>query len=394
MSHHEKNGSRNGSAHKALRLPALEVRQGPRRTLYSFAVDGKRLCQFTTVSRVRRGEDAIQGYQRPEVLSHIAEIRNYLESEDPMIPNAVVVAFDGRVKFEPAKGSLDSAYSRVGTLVIPIDPGQPEEERPGWVVDGQQRIAAIRDAAVEEFPICVVAFITDDDQEQREQFILVNSTKPLPKGLIYELLPTTKTKLPSILQQRRFPAYILDRLNHDEDSPLKGLIRTPTVLNGIIKDNSILKMLENSLTDGVLYRFRDLGGGDGDVEAMLGVLTAFWGAVAAVFDGDWGINPRRSRLMHGAGIVSLGFVMDAIADRLRQSGIPTRDQFRDDLAPLKSACRWSDGFWDFGPGQQRRWNELQNTHKDIQVLANYLLVQYKARVWNKTDNEAKPTAPR
>jgi hypothetical protein len=44
-----------------LRLPALEVRQGPGRTLYSFAVDGKLLPQFTTVSRVRRAESAIEG---------------------------------------------------------------------------------------------------------------------------------------------------------------------------------------------------------------------------------------------------------------------------------------------------------------------------------------------
>ena len=41
-----------------------------------------------------------------------------------------------------------------------------------------------------------------------------------------------------------------------------------------------------------------------------------------------------------------------------------------------------DGFWDFGPGKQRRWNEVQNTSKDIQLLSNYLLVQYKSRVWN------------
>ena len=33
---------------------------------------------------------------------------------------------------------------------------------------------------------------------------------------------------------------------------------------------------------------------------------------------------------------------------------------------------------------QRKWNEIQNTHRDIQILANYLLVQYKAKVWNKT----------
>lgn len=381
-----KHSERNGHVPKAgeLRLPALEVRQGQGRTLYSFAVDGKLLPQFTTVSRVRRGESAIEGYQRPEVLSHIAEIRAYLESGTPMIPNALVVAFDGRVRFEPAEGNSGSAYSHLGTLVIPLDPSQPEEDRPGWLVDGQQRAAAIREARVDSFPVCVVGFIAGDDQEQREQFILVNSTKPLPKGLIYELLPTTRTRLPSLLQSRRFPAQLLERLNRDAASPLRGLIRTPTTVEGLIKDNSILKMLENSLSDGVLYRFRGSGAEDGDAESMLRVLHAFWGAVAEVFRDAWGINPRRSRLMHGAGIIGMGFVMDAIADRHRQQGIPTLEQFRADMEPLREACRWTDGYWDFGPGIQRKWNEIQNTPRDIQILANYLLVQYKLRVWNQT----------
>jgi hypothetical protein len=357
MAHHEKNVNRNGAGAHVLRLPALKVAQGPKRTLYSFAVDGKLLSQFTTVSRVRRGtQSSVEGYQRPEVLSHIAEIRDYLESENPMIPNAVVVAFDKRVCFEPAEGLNGSEYAHMGTL---------------------------REASIKHFPICVVAFITDDDQEQREQFILVNSTKPLPKGLIYELLPTTRTKLPSLLQQRRFPAHLLNRLNHDAGSPLRGMIRTPTVVEGLIKDNSVLKMLENSLSDGVLYRFRDAKHGGGDTEAMLNVLHAFWKAVAEVFDDAWRLPPRRSRLMHGAGIVSIGFVMDAIADRYRQSGIPTAEQFSHDLTPLRDVCRWTDGYWDFGPGDQRKWNEIQNTHHDIQILANYLLVQYKALVWNQ-----------
>src|SRR5690242_13058362 len=116
MSHHERKGGRNGEGTKLMHLPALEVSQGSERTLYCFAVDGKLLSQFTTVSRVRRGaRSAVEGYQRPEVLSHIAEIRAYLESESPMIPNAVVVAFDRRVGFEPAEGQAASAYSRFGT---------------------------------------------------------------------------------------------------------------------------------------------------------------------------------------------------------------------------------------------------------------------------------------
>lgn len=374
-----------------LRVPTIEVRQGGDRLLYSFAIDGKLISSFATVSRIRREDGkGLSGYQRPEVLSHIAEIRNYLESESPMVPNAVVIAFDPRVRFEPStEPAVSFPYTRVGSLVIPVDTDLATEDKPGFIVDGQQRLAAIRDAEIESFPICVTAFITSEVHEQTEQFILVNSTKPLPKGLIYELLPSTEAALPSMLQRRRFPAYLLDLLNHEENSPLKGRIQTPTTPLGNIKDNSILKMMENSLSDGVLYRFRYTPDGPGDVDSILTVLRNYWGAVRKVFDQAWELPPRRSRLVHGAGIISLGFLMDAIAERHRRMTIATESQFAADLEPLREVCRWTDGYWDFGPGCQRKWNEIQNTSRDIQLLSNYLLVQYKSLVWNQDKTGSK-----
>jgi DGQHR domain-containing protein len=365
-----------------LKLPALEIVQGHNRTFYSFAVDGKLLSKFATVSRIRRdGDDLVAGYQRPEVFSHISEIRNYIESKDPLLPNAIVLAFDKRVRFVAAEAG-DSTYSRWGTLIIPLS-NSDETSKPGLIVDGQQRAAAIREARIDSFPICATAFIASDDREQREQFILVNSTKPLPKGLIYELLPTTEMKLPVLLQRRRFPAQLLARLNSDSESPLKGKIRTPTTPTGVVQDNSILKMLENSLSDGLLYRFRDLATNEPDVESMLQVVKCFWGAAASVFPKAWGLPPARSRLMHGAGIVAMGYLMDAIGERFRDVGSPREEHFRQDLLPLFEVCRWTDGYWDFGPGVQRKWNEVQNTPKDIQMLTNYLMVQYKALVWSR-----------
>ena len=373
-----------GSTYK-LRLPALEIRQGPNRLLYSFCVDGKLLSSFTTVTRLRRDAgDKLLGYQRPEVQSHIAEIRRYLSTDDPMIPNALVVAFDHRVRFEARDDDQPELhYCRVGSIVIPVDEGEEEVKYPGWIVDGQQRAAAIRQSELDEFPIGVIAFITDDSRQQREQFILVNSTKPLPKGLIYELLPETDGRLSSALERRRFPAYLLSRLNRDSDSPLRGMIRTPTATAGVIQDNSVLRMAENSLTDGVLYRFRDGHMNEDTAEPMLDVLKAFWTAAAETFPNAWGLPPRRSRLMHGAGIVSMGFLMDAIADRHRSAGIPDSDCFQGDLASISGVCRWTDGYWDFGPGAQRKWNEIQNTSKDVQFLSNYLLTQYRLLVWSK-----------
>jgi hypothetical protein len=58
--------------------------------------------------------------------------------------------------------------------------------------------------------------------------------------------------------------------------------------------------------------------------------------------------------------------------------------FVEDLSALRDICRWTDGYWDFGPGRQRKWNEIQNTPKDIELLANYLLTQYKSRVWSRS----------
>jgi hypothetical protein len=229
----------------------------------------------------------------------------------------------------------------------------------------------------------VTAFITDSDSEQRSQFILVNSAKPLPKGLIYELLPATVGTLPKPLQTRKFPAVLLRRLNGETRSPLYRKIQTPTTPEGIIKDNSILKMLESSLSDGALYTFRDPDTGEGDEEQMMSLLVDFWGAVSDAFNYAWDLPPRRSRLMHGVGIASLGFLMDAIYDRYARVRMPDKSDFAADLVDMQDVCRWTNGFWDFGPGQQRKWNELQNTTRDIQLLANYLLFEYKNRVWRK-----------
>ena len=357
---------------RELRVPALRLAQGPSREIYSFGIDGKLLHRFAAVSRVGRDDDAaIRGYQRPEVLAHINAIRAYIESETPMIPNGIVVAFDTRVRFEPGARRTTDAGCQTGTLFIPLD----EEERPGWIVDGQQRAAAIRDANVERFPIFVNAFITEEVAEQRAQFILVNSTKPLPKGLIHELLPSTEAPLPLALHKRRLPALLLERLNYDHDSPLRSRIRTPTSGGGTIKDNSILRMLENSISDGALYTYRFTDHGRPDVDGMLVILKDFWKAVSVVFADAWDKPPRQSRLTHGLGILSLGFLMDAIAEQFDVIE-PDSSDFETHLRLIAPLCAWTGGSWKFGP-YQRRWNDLQNTPRDVQVVADHLLSSYR-----------------
>lgn len=368
-------------AEQTLVVPALAIEQAPGRRLFSFAVDGKRLPGFAAVSRVKRNAThELAGYQRAESLSHIRTIQKYLETANAILPNALVVAFDSRVRFE-SDDDPGGGLTQSGRLIIPVDESQEEHEKPGWIVDGQQRCAAIRDADVEHFPVYVTAFITDSVAEQRSQFILVNSTKPLPKGLIHELLPSTPAAdLPALLLKKRYPAQLLDRLNYDPDSPFFRRIRTPTTAEGTIKDNSILKMLAMSIEDGALYQWFDPESGTGDTDAMLALLKNFWRAVADTFPTAWDSAPRRSRLVHGVGILALGALMDEISYELREEGVPSHRLFCEHIGIVAGECHWTSGAWPLASDDVRRWNELQNTPRDIRALSDYIVRAYRRTV--------------
>jgi DGQHR domain-containing protein len=358
-------------------LPAMEIRQSKGRKLYSFAVDGKKIHSFASVSRLRRATNAkLQGYQRPEVIAHIEEIRCYLESPSPMIPNGIIVAFDSRVKFQPmAAANLQTPYSRMGMLTIPV-PRTADIPKPGCIVDGQQRVAAIRDAQIPRFPVVVTAFITDDIEHQTEQFILVNSAKPLAKGLIYELIPNTKARLPTPLQKRRLSARLLEYLNHHERSPFFHKIQTQTTPRAPIKDNSILRMLDNSLSDGVLYKLRREDAPDGGISLMARLLFPFWGAVREVFAEAWDLPPKKSRLTHGIGILSLGNIMDHIGlPKVPEHELPSF--YRCELTRLRPLCAWTAGHWKLSKSRIVAWNDLQNTKQDIALLTDHLQRLYE-----------------
>jgi DGQHR domain-containing protein len=378
-------------ARSEIRVAALEVKQG-NRSLYTFAVDGKALPRFTTVSRIHRDEtSSLGGYQRSEAQAHIGSIRRYLETSNAILPNALVIAFDERVRFEPADGrkKAKGAQSRVGEIVIPVDDDQLDEEKPGWIVDGQQRSAALREADLDGFPVFVTAFIAEHVAEQRSQFILVNSTKPLPKGLIYELLPETPAEdLPVALLRRRYPALLLERLNLDEDSPLQYRIKTPTIIDGVIKDNSMLTMLTASLEDGALYDYFDSLSGEGDTETMLRMLKSYWGAVAECFPGAWKEMPKNSRLVHGVGIASMGALMDEIVFCLGDNVIPSQAEFKKEIEKIADACAWTGGEWSFGPQGKVGWNELQNTPNEVQALTDHVLGLYRNATRRKAAAQA------
>lgn len=361
-----------------LSVPALAMEQSPGREIYAFGLNGKDVTRFAAVTRARRGDDIrLVGYQRPEVQAHIALIQEYVQSEGSMMPNAVVLAFSSRVRFEEQHQREVTCASRTGILHIPLP--TDGEEKVGFIVDGQQRLAAIRQSSRESFPLFVVAFVANDEADQREQFMLVNATKPLPKGLIHELLPGISGHLPPHLAKRKLPAEIVAHLNHTPNSPLEGAIRTATNPTGRIADNSMLRVLETSLSDGVLWEIAQLEEGDAAVELMCSVLMEYWWAVRDVWTDIWELKPRKSRLLHGAGVVTLGYLMEEIIARQPGQDWPDSEFFASQLELIYDDCRWTEGWWDFGGGVRRRWDEIQNINRDVMMLMNHLTRLYRLR---------------
>jgi DGQHR domain-containing protein len=358
---------------------ALRTTQGDGQDVYAFFIRGADIVRIADITRVARDEgDILKGFQRPEIRNHVKSIVEYLNQGKVLFPNSIILAMSPEVRFVASRGTKptgDEGIAQAGTLTIPI---YEEGKRISWIVDGQQRSLALAQAANQDIAVPVVGFISDSLDVQREQFILVNKAKPLPSRLINELLPETRgVLLPRDLSTRKVPSEICGALNRDPNSPFFRLIKRPSdsrEATAVITDTAVINMIRNSLSSplGALAQYKAMGRENADLDAMYKVLVTFWSAVKAVFPEAWGKDPRKSRLMHSAGIEAMGVLMDRIYGRLLGAD-EDEAVVRRELERVAPACRWTKGTWEeLGVA----WNEVQNTPRDIKRLQDALVRAY------------------
>lgn len=343
------------------RFKAVRARQTPGHDVFVFAAHPSDVLSFAAIERVARADDGqLKGFQRHQVASHIREIRDYLVRDDALLPNAVIVAFIDGVKI---KDLADG--------VVQVEISAPTSEKPGFVVDGQQRLTALSGIDKPNFQVFVSALVCKDYNELRQQFVLINNTRPLPKTLIYELLPNVDG-LPERFTQRKFSARVVDRLNFTRGSSLHGEVRQHTNPAGVISDTAMQRLIMNSASDGAI---RDLIQYEDRDERAFHLVSEFFHAVASVYGPAWaGMTPRFSRLRHGAGIVAMGFVMDHLYS---VEGATERHQFEPGLRLLAPYTAWTSGQWPLEAFDTRPWNGIQNTPSDIDLLTRYLVSSLK-----------------
>jgi DGQHR domain-containing protein len=367
-------------ARPTLAKRALRLNQAPGSELYVFSLTPPEIGQLADISRVNRDEAGdLIGYQRPEVRQHVQEIVDYLNNDKVIFPNAIIIALPSTVRFTASRGTKPNQVERddvacTGRLQIPLPAGN--EPKPGWIVDGQQRTLALSKAGQQDFPVLVTAFVTDNVDVQRDQFVRINNTKSLPRGLVAELLPTISSPLPPRLAIKQAPSELCDLLNKQE--PFEGQIRRPSTperarTSAVVTDSGILGMLQESLAGGCLFVHRDLSSGETDYLSVIKTVTIFWTCVRDTFPEAWGRPAEESRLMHGAGIRAMGRLMDWIMRSLDLDAESTPKYVMEELALIAPHCRWTEGTWD---GLGMKWNAIQNNGRHITELSNHLIRVY------------------
>jgi DGQHR domain-containing protein len=358
------------------------MEQATGQPLYLFSLTAKEIFGIAEISRVSRGQDSeLIGYQRPEARQHIQEIVDYLDSAngEVIFPNSIIMALPSTVRFKSSRGPKTGGDIALGgVLEIPL-PNQ-DDPKPGWIVDGQQRALALARARRQDLPVPVNAFVSDSVDVQRDQFVRINNAKPLPRGLVTELLPEISSPLPGRLKLRQMPSLLCDLLNSEVRSPFHSLIKRSSMAredrrHAVVTDTSVVNMLQESLTSpsGCLFPYRNMTSGETDSEGIWQTLIVYWTAVKETFPDAWGKPASQSRLMHGAGIRSMGRLMDRIMATVDPRSASAGEQVQTDLMLIAPQCRWTAGVWeDLGV----RWNAIENVPRHMNELSNYLIRCY------------------
>lgn len=367
-----------------MHFTALRARQSAVHEVLSLKATAADIVRIARIDRIARAEGGgLSGFQRTQIASHVREIEEYLSGPDAILPSPIVIAFTAGVTvYDLSDPNLPAGLCRVE---VDFSAGPP-----GLVVDGQQRLTALLQSG-RNLDVFVSVIVCADETELRRQFVLINNTRPLPKSLIYELLPGVSGGLPSRLSTRAFAADLTARLNHDRNSSLQKQIRQHTNPGGSISDTAIQRVILQSVSDGVMRNILAAKPGRAGETACFRLMSSFYRAVAAKFPQDWfGHTPKSSRLVHGAGIVALGQVMEILAEA---EGARTFDQFFDGLDCLVGRTAWTSGEWHFSKGDHRHWKKLQNVSADIQTLSEHLSAIVRANIRRRRLEQDSASVP-
>ena len=134
---------------KTLSFNCLVAKQSPTSSVVSFVTNAEDIEKIARITRIGRDDaQELFGFQRSQIGNHIQEIHDYLEKEDAVLPNAIILAFTKGVELKLNKAG------KSGEIIIIVEPTEV-----GLIVDGQQRYSALRMLEDKKFEVFVHVWI-------------------------------------------------------------------------------------------------------------------------------------------------------------------------------------------------------------------------------------------
>ncbi len=203
--------------------------------LYCFGMNSqilRRICYVTP-----RTKDDPKEIQRLVDQRRAKEIGEYIKQSNSLLPNALVVSLSGDVRIE------DSGTRSIKVLHFPDHDGKY-----AYILDGQHRLEGFKHSDGIEFDLPVVAIYNADDSLRGKIFADINSKQVKVSdvhllSIYYQIkeLPEDETPVMDVVEQ----------LNRDSDSPLKGRIRIlDSDRDTWIKNTAIKQWLSPHLSSG------------------------------------------------------------------------------------------------------------------------------------------------
>lgn len=251
-----------------IRIPATILRQKDKE-LYLFKINSALLSKITYVTpRSKENPDELQ---RVYSESRAREIGAWLQEENSLLPNAIVVDFKNEVQIEP------TADPDVVTITIPDPDGTPDGKI-AYILDGQHRVKGFDHSGAVQFDLAVIAVHNISENVRGKIFIDINSKQvKVDERLLLDLMAGTK----NLAQDDDRVYEVIKGLDKSPESPLQDKIQfLPEEKGKWVKNTNLFKHLKPHIGNGgVLY--------SKTIAEQITILSAYFSAFKEVFADEW-----------------------------------------------------------------------------------------------------------
>jgi DGQHR domain-containing protein len=277
-----------------IRIPATILKQKDK-WLYMFKLNSTLLNKISYVTP--RSEDNPDELQRVVNLPRAKEIGKWLQDENSLLPNAIVIDLKENVEIEPT-----GVHDQV-TITIP-NPAETEDCKVAYILDGQHRVKGFEHSDGIEFDLPIVAVHDVTEGVRAKLFIDINSKQvKVDERLLLDLMAGTR-----ILASDDDRVYeVIKGLNAEPSSALHNKIQfLPEQKDKWVKNTNMLTYLKPHIGNGgVVY--------NKTTSQQIEIFNSYFNAWKEVFENEWD-SPKTCVLTK-----SMGFeIMTGIFREIKQ----------------------------------------------------------------------------